>query len=261
MSDMTWMRTIALAAVSVPVLAFGRGPLPPGHDDATWSEDAPEAQLAADVGTSGTWGPMASGHDDAVYAEGVVDLQAGPMVAGVGPLPAGQDDATYGTQPPIQKVRAPVQAVAAVSQASERQAPTRYDPTWPDGLAPGEEGEGWATPNNIRVAGTQYDATTPDGNVLGLTDESSPARVVELRVTEKGFEPAEVVLERGHAVKLVITRTTEKTCARRIVVEGQDIDAPLPLGQAVTLPLLPRRSGQIHYACATGRVGGSLIVR
>jgi len=261
MRKTTWMRTITLAAISIPALAFGRGPLLAGHDGAIYSEDAPEARLATGAGESGTWGPRARGYDDATYAEGAIDLRAPPVIIAAGPLPAGHDDATYGTEPPIQQVSAREQAIASVLQATGRQAPTRYHPIWADGLAPGEEGEGWASPEKVRVVGTQYDPTAPDGNVPGSSAVLPPARVVELRVTEKGFEPAEVVLERGEAVKLVITRTTEETCARRILVEGQGIDAALPLGQAVTLPLLPRRSGPIHYACAMGKIGGLLIVR
>jgi hypothetical protein len=232
-----------------------------GHDDATYSEDATEARLATSTGESGTWGPMAPGHDDATYAEGAIDLRAPPVIVAAGPLRPGHDDATYGTEPSIQQVPAHEQAIASVAQATGRQAPTRYDPTWSDGLAPGEEGEGWAAPEKVQVAGTQYDATLPDGNVPGPIGAPSQARIVELRVTEKGFEPAELVVEKGEAVKLVVTRMTEKTCARRIVVEGQGIDAALPLGQAVILPLLPRRSGPIHYACAMGKIGGALIVR
>ncbi len=250
-----WIRTIALAAISMPALAFGKGPLPTGYDDSTHSDDATEARLAR-AGENGSWGPLARGYDDATYAEGEIELRVPEVILAAGPLPAGHDDASYGGEAPTQQVRALAQAIASISQA-----PTGYDPTWPDGLAPWEEGEGWVAPEKVRVAGTQYDATAPDGNVPGSGQVVSPIRVVELRVTEKGFEPTEVVLDKGEAVKLVVTRTTEKTCARRILVEGQGIDAALPMGQAVTLPLLPRRSGAIHYACATGRVGGTLIVR
>lgn len=261
MRKTTWMRTIALAAISMPALAFGRGPLPAGYDDATWSEEAPEARLAARAGESGAWGPAAPGYDDATYAEGAVEIRVPPMIVAAGPLPAGHDDGTYGEEAPALQARAPAQAVATASRTTEREMATRYDPTWPDGLAPGEEGEGWAAPERVRVAGTRYDATLPDGNVPGVPSPARPARIVELRVTEQGFEPAQIELRKGEAVKLVVTRTTDKTCARRIVVEGQGIDAALPLGQAVALPLVPRKSGPIRYACATGMVGGSLIVR
>ncbi len=254
-----WMRAVALAAISMPALAFGKGPLPAGYDDATCSEDAAEAQLAATAAESGTWGPLAAGHDDATHSEGTIGLHVPEVIVAAGPLPAGRDDATYGAEAPTQQGRALARAIASVSQATRRQAPTSYDPTLADGLAPWDEGEGWASADGVRVAGAEYEATAPDGNVPGAV--VSPARVVELRVTEKGFEPAEVVLERGEAVKLVVTRTTERTCARRILVEGEGIDSALPLGQAVTLSLLPRKSGSIHYACATGKIAGALIIR
>ncbi len=86
-------------------------------------------------------------------------------------------------------------------------------------------------------------------------------RTVELSVTTKGFEPSRVKLRKGELVKLVITRKTDDTCAREIVIPDENIRAELPLGKAVTMALTPKRTGEIRYSCAMGMVGGVLDVR
>ncbi len=86
-------------------------------------------------------------------------------------------------------------------------------------------------------------------------------RVVEMSVTAKGFEPSRVKLVKGEPVKLVITRKTDDTCAKEVVIPDESIKADLPLGKAVTVSFTPKRTGEIRYSCATGMVGGVLDVR
>ncbi len=86
-------------------------------------------------------------------------------------------------------------------------------------------------------------------------------RVVELKVTEEGFEPTPVSVKKGEPLTLKITRVTDKTCATEILVDGTDINVPLPLNQQVEVRYTPDKSGQIRYGCAMGMmVSGVLIV-
>jgi plastocyanin domain-containing protein len=86
-------------------------------------------------------------------------------------------------------------------------------------------------------------------------------RVVEMSVTTKGFEPSHVKLTKGEPVKLVITRKTDDTCAKEVVIPDENIKAELPLDKAVTVTFTPKRTGEIRYSCAMGMVGGVLDVR
>ena len=98
---------------------------------------------------------------------------------------------------------------------------------------------------------------------VGCKQNAAPAgaRVIALKVTEEGFLPAEVKVKRGEPLLLKITRTTEKTCATEILIEGSPLDVPLPLNQTVDLAYTPSKSGEIRYGCAMGMmVSGVLIV-
>ena len=84
---------------------------------------------------------------------------------------------------------------------------------------------------------------------------------VELAVTERGFEPAEVRAKKGVPLTLVVTRTTDATCAKEIVIADQNIRKALPLNQAVEMTFTPRDSGEVPFICGMDMVGGKVIVR
>jgi plastocyanin domain-containing protein len=79
-------------------------------------------------------------------------------------------------------------------------------------------------------------------------------RTIALTVTEKGYEPSPVTLKQGEPVKLVLTRTTDQTCATEIVLEDYNINTPLPLNQPVEVAFTPNKTGKLVYGCAMGKM-------
>jgi plastocyanin domain-containing protein len=83
-----------------------------------------------------------------------------------------------------------------------------------------------------------------------------------MKVTDKGFEPATVTVKKGEPVTLVITRTTDHTCATDIVIDDYGINTKLPLNKAVTVTFTPKKAGDLQYGCAMGKmIGGVLKVQ
>jgi plastocyanin domain-containing protein len=90
---------------------------------------------------------------------------------------------------------------------------------------------------------------TPSGNV------------VELAVTSNGFEPARVSVKKDQPVTLVITRRTDATCAKEIVVPDHGVRQALPLNQPVKVTFTPAASGELKYGCGMNQmVSGVLLV-
>jgi plastocyanin domain-containing protein len=89
----------------------------------------------------------------------------------------------------------------------------------------------------------------------------SGVRTVELTVTSKGFEPADVKVKAGQPVRLVVTRKTEKTCATEIILDDLGINQPLPLDTPVTVEFTPSESGTLRYACAMNHISGIVTVQ
>jgi plastocyanin domain-containing protein len=113
------------------------------------------------------------------------------------------------------------------------------------------------------VGATQQGCSKDSGASAKAPEAATPAahekreggvRVVELSVTQKGYEPSPVNLKKGEPVKLVVTRTTDQTCATEVVMDGYDINTPLPLNQPVEIAFIPKESGKLVYGCAMGKM-------
>src|SRR5262245_32659433 len=94
----------------------------------------------------------------------------------------------------------------------------------------------------------------------GAPGKSAEQRVA-IRVTGDGFEPSTVHVKAGQPVVLVVTRTTDKTCAKEIVIEERKIRAPLPLDRAVEIRFPPRKAGTLRYACGMDMLTGKVVVQ
>lgn len=85
-------------------------------------------------------------------------------------------------------------------------------------------------------------------------------RTVEIAVTDEGFEPSKIKAKKGEKVRLVVTRKTDSTCAKEIVIKDQGINQPLPLQKTVTVEFTPAKSGEIRYACGMDHVSGVVFI-
>jgi plastocyanin len=85
-------------------------------------------------------------------------------------------------------------------------------------------------------------------------------RTVNLTVTDNGFEPSKVKAKKGEKVRLVVTRKTDSTCAKEIVIKDHGVNQPLPLDKPVTVEFVPARSGEIRYACGMDHISGVVFI-
>jgi plastocyanin domain-containing protein len=100
---------------------------------------------------------------------------------------------------------------------------------------------------------------------LGLATTVATAapkgETIAMAVTEKGFEPAAVKVKKGEPVTLVITRKTDATCAKEIVIDEHKVHTKLPLNKAIKVTFTPSKSGELKYGCAMDKmIGGVLSV-
>ena len=91
--------------------------------------------------------------------------------------------------------------------------------------------------------------------------EPRNARIVELTVTSKGFEPSIVTVKAGKPVSLIVTRKTERTCATEIVMKDFGVNQPLPYEKPVTVVVSPKGPGQYRFACGMDMIAGVLKVQ
>jgi plastocyanin domain-containing protein len=95
----------------------------------------------------------------------------------------------------------------------------------------------------------------------GVAGGSAAPGAVAIRVTEKGFEPAVVMVAAGKPVTLRVTRRTDRTCAKEFVLAELDIRRELPLDQPVEITFTPAHPGELRYACGMDMIAGKIVVR
>jgi plastocyanin domain-containing protein len=97
--------------------------------------------------------------------------------------------------------------------------------------------------------------------IAGCAGSGSGKSEVRVTVTENGFEPAIVTVAKGSTATLVITRTTDATCATEAVFAETGAKYPLPLNQAVRIPIATATAETLHYACGMDMYQGRVAVK
>jgi plastocyanin domain-containing protein len=95
----------------------------------------------------------------------------------------------------------------------------------------------------------------------GCSQKSAGPQTVKLTVSDRGFVPAEITVKNGAPVTLLVTRETDATCAKEIVIAGAGVREDLPLGQEVRITFTPEKKGELRYACPMDMVSGSIKVQ
>jgi plastocyanin domain-containing protein len=85
-------------------------------------------------------------------------------------------------------------------------------------------------------------------------------RMVNIEVTSAGFVPAQVKTKANQPLRLVVTRKTDRTCPKEIVIKDFGINKPLPLNQPVEITFTPSKPGQVRYACGMDMIAGIITV-
>lgn len=86
-------------------------------------------------------------------------------------------------------------------------------------------------------------------------------RTIAMELTADGFRPDALHLKAHEPVTLVVTRTTDETCATELLIDGTDIRVALPLGKPVEVAWTPHKAGTVKFGCAMDMmVSGRLIV-
>ncbi len=89
--------------------------------------------------------------------------------------------------------------------------------------------------------------------------EAAKRETIAVTVTENGFEPSTIKVKPGTEVTLDVTRKTDITCAKEIVVSDKKIEKKLPLNKAVKVPLGKLAKGEVRFACGMKMIEGRVL--
>lgn len=99
------------------------------------------------------------------------------------------------------------------------------------------------------------------GPNLFAAKDAIPAQVIEISVTENGFEPNQIDVKAGVPVVLKVTRKTDATCATEVQIPSKKIKKDLPLNKPVTFEIGKLDKGDLPYACGMNMLKGTLHVK
>lgn|SRR5512147_2682903 len=96
---------------------------------------------------------------------------------------------------------------------------------------------------------------------LGLAGCRGRSAEVAVSVGVNGFDPWHIEARAGEPLVLVVTRTTDDTCATEIIIREAGLKVPLPLGKPVRVELVPSRAGKLRFSCAMQMFQGEIDVK
>lgn len=84
---------------------------------------------------------------------------------------------------------------------------------------------------------------------------------VPVTVDSDGFKPSSVTFPKGQAnAQLVFTRTTDQTCATKVVFPELKIEKDLPKDQAVAIAIPTDKAQTLTFQCGMGMYKSSVVV-
>lgn len=92
----------------------------------------------------------------------------------------------------------------------------------------------------------------PSGQLAGPSRQTA-----RITASDKGFEPAHLILTSGVPALVTFIRTTDATCAKEVVFPSLNIRRELPLNTAVTIELTPSHAN-LDFVCGMGMFKGTI---
>lgn len=97
---------------------------------------------------------------------------------------------------------------------------------------------------------------------------SSPApvvavgdQIIAVTADERGFTPAAVETKQGSKLTLRFTRTSDATCADKVVFPEAGIEQALPLKQPVDVIVPTDKARTLAFQCGMGMFKSSVLIR
>lgn len=117
----------------------------------------------------------------------------------------------------------------------------------------------------LPASGTSSESATAGANQAQAASrgpqQETGVQAVTVRVTDKGFQPDRIDLQRGIPARLTFVREVEETCATSISIPEFNIKQDLPLKEPVVLDITPAKAGVFDFTCGMKMLSGKIVVR
>ncbi len=98
-------------------------------------------------------------------------------------------------------------------------------------------------------------------SIKGYSDVGKLKDTFEIEVNEKGYVPSKIEIPSGlKKIKINFLRTTDKTCAREVILEEQNINKKLPLNKKVSISFDTSGSKELIFGCHMEKMFSGKII-
>ncbi len=94
----------------------------------------------------------------------------------------------------------------------------------------------------------------------GPTKVGADQKVVPVSVDAKGFTPSRIDVTKGADTTLQFTRTTDSTCAKKVVFPEINVSKDLPLNQAVAVKVPTSEARTLTFQCGMGMYKSAVVI-
>ncbi len=94
----------------------------------------------------------------------------------------------------------------------------------------------------------------------GAKKQSEKTQALTVTLTDKGYQPERLKLQRGVPARITFVRKFEATCATEIIIPKYNIKRDLPMNDPVVVEFTPEKSGEVDFTCSMKMVGGKITV-
>lgn len=98
-------------------------------------------------------------------------------------------------------------------------------------------------------------------NLSFAADKTQAAQIIEVQVTENGFEPNQIEVKADTPVVLKVTRKTDNTCATEVKMKEKKVNKALPLNETVSVDLGKLKKGEHKYSCGMDMLSGLITAK
>ena len=92
------------------------------------------------------------------------------------------------------------------------------------------------------------------------TAQAPQAGVIPVTVSEAGFKPDTITLKKGETATLRFTRTTDETCATKVVFPEIKLEKDLPLNTPVDVPIDTKEQRTLAFQCGMGMYKSKVVI-
>jgi plastocyanin domain-containing protein len=90
---------------------------------------------------------------------------------------------------------------------------------------------------------------------------ASGDQVIAVTADDRGFTPAAIETQHGSKLTLRFTRTSESTCADKVVFPEAGIEQALPLKQPVDVIVPTDKARTLAFQCGMGMYKSAVVIR